>query len=539
MRFANPAKRRPSGSNPLWGGRGPSLRLAALLAGVLLVLAAQVRLGQPETHRALGRALGSEPTITPPPATDRPPLVATNELASVTDNTPFRDEEQDAWFRVIATLQSTEPAELTSQSAGAVGYAALVSQPEAYRGRVVSVAGKVRRVEQVAPAKNDLGIESLWRVTLEPRGGEVWPITLYAFEEPRDATEPYDASAVGIFFKKLSYRWAEGVGVTPVILTRRLELTLAPLAAETAPPATVEAVPEVDFEEPSNGSLGRALLQDLGFKIETFDDVNDRQKLTSQDSPAFYGLLGAVAKTPPQQLVRLARVGLDEYATRRLQQVGESRRDRLTARAIAKERESGRYSVVPLFGDGVGERGELITLDAIVRRAVRVDASRSETAQQNGVDHYYELEAFTEDSQNLPLVFVVRDLPPGFPVGDQIRQPARLAGFFFKQWAYRTRKRTDDAPGVDRRQFAPLLVGRAPIPLATPDPSSQRPGLTIGLLATLGLAGVAAALWRLGRRDRRYEATTLARYRVNNTSDADLDFGQLDELAQPDPSTSP
>lgn len=531
MRFGNPAKSRSNAPPSLWGRRGPSLRLAALLAGLLLVLAAQARLGQPETHRAIGRALGEQPAPVVAPPADQPPLVPAERFESVTDNAPFRGEEQDAWFAAIAALQTTEPEALAAQSVGAVGYAAFSSQPEVYRGRVVDVAGTVRRVEAVTPAENDRGVERLWRVTLEPRGGEVWPITVYTLEAPRDATEPYDASAVGVFFKKLSYRWAEGVGVTPVILARRLEVTLKPNTINAAPPAVVVGEPEADFDTPQEGSLGRALLSDLGFDLTAFDDVADRRPLTSRDSHAFYGLLGAVSKTPPAQLVRLARIGLDDYADRRLEDnSGGTRRERLTARAIEKERQRQSYSVIPLFDDGADERGELITLDAIVRRAVRVDASRSELAQENGVDHYYELEAFTEDSQNLPLVFVVRDLPADFPVGDQIRQPARLAGFFFKQWAYRTRKRADDAPGVDRRQFAPLLVGRAPIPLATPDPASRRPGLTIGLLATLGLAGVAVALWRLGRRDRRYEASTLSRYRAN-APDQQLDFDRLDDLA--------
>ncbi|QDT69778.1 hypothetical protein MalM25_27190 [Planctomycetes bacterium MalM25] len=531
MRFGKPAKSRSTDRPAAWGRRGPSLRLAALLAGLLLVLAAQARLGQPETHRALGRVLGEETAATVAPPSDQPALVPAGRLGSVTDNTPFRDQEQDAWFEVIAALQATEPETLAAQSLGAVGYAAFSSQPEAYRGRVVGVAGTVRRVEAVTPAENELGVEQLWRVTLEPRGGEVWPITVYTLEAPRDATEPYDASAVGVFFKKLSYRWAEGVGVTPVILARRLEVTLDPPSVTKAAPALAANEPEADFDTPESGSLGRALLSDLGFDLTTFDDVTDRQPLASRDGPAFYGMLGVVAKTPPAQLVRLARVGLDDYAARRLKDnAGATRRELLTARAIEKERRRKNYSVIPLFDDGANERGELITLDAIVRRAVRVDASRSDLAKENGVDHYYELEAFTEDSQNLPLVFVVRDLPAGFPVGDQVRQPARLAGFFFKQWAYRTRKRADDAPGVDRRQFAPLLIGRSPIPLAAPDPASRRPGLTIGLLATLGLAGVAAALWRLGRRDRRYEATTLSRYRASTTND-ELDFDRLDDLA--------
>jgi hypothetical protein len=125
-------------------------------------------------------------------------------------------------------------------------------------------------------------------------------------------------------------------------------------------------------------------------------------------------------------------------------------------------------------------------------------------------------------------VFIVRDLPPGFPVGDAIRQPARLAGFFLKQWAYRGRTRTDE--GDDRRQFAPLLVGRAPIPLAMPESTAIGPGTVVGVIGAVALAVTALALWRLSHRDRQYEATTLSRYR-NAGDDAKVDFDRLSELA--------
>ena len=48
------------------------------------------------------------------------------------------------------------------------------------------------------------------------------------------------------------------------------------------------------------------------------------------------------------------------------------------------------------------------------------------------------MEVFTEDSQNRPLVFCVRELPPGMPTGGDLREPIRVAGFFFKSWRYRT-----------------------------------------------------------------------------------------------------
>jgi hypothetical protein len=491
------------------------------------------RLKEPETHAALGRVLGEAPVQvaastgkTELAQTD--PIVPKDAFDGVRDNAPFRSDEQPAWFESLAAVRDAEPAALAAQSVGVVGYAALNSQPEAYRGRIVTVSGRVLQVEATEPAANDLGVKRLWRVTMQGVGGEVWPITVYTLEEPKPVYEPYDASAVGVFFKKLSYRWAEGIGSTPVIVAKRLQTTLTQQPVVNATPAAEANEPDIDFTTPPSGSLGRALLTDLGFNTELFADVIDKQRLRGEENEAFYALLGAVGKTPASQLVRLARAGLNDYAARRLSGAGNTLRDRQVARAIQTELAKSRYSVAPLFIDGAIERGELIVFDANVRRVVRVDASDSDAAARHGLDHYYELEAFTEDSQNLPIVFVVRELPPGFPVGDAIRQPARLAGFFLKQWAYRGRTRTDE--GDDRRQFAPLLVGRAPILLATPESTAIGPGTILGIAGVGALTATAVALWLLYRRDRQYEATTLRRYR-NAGDDAKVDFDRLSELA--------
>lgn len=496
-----------------------------MLAGLLLVIGLMSRLEQPETHAAIGRALG-EPAPVEVDGVEAAPLLPAEAFADVRDNAPFRGDEQAAWFASLATVRDADAADLAARSAGVLGYAALSSQPDSYRGRVVTVAGRVMRVESVQPAENDRAIERLWRVTLQPAGGEVWPITVYTLEEPAPADMPYDASAIGVFFKKLSYRWAEGVGSTPVIVAKRLETTLVASSARSMPEELARQQEDIDFEKPTAGSLGRSLLTDLGFDLDLFADVTDKQRLRGAETEAFYALLGVVEETPASQLGRLASAGLDDYVARRRETAGETGRDRQVVRAMETEQAQRRYSVVPLFGDGAAERGELVVFDAIVRRAVRIDASESDAAARQGVDHYYELEAYTEDSQNLPIVFVVRELPAGFPVGEAIRQPARLAGFFFKQWAYRSRTRTDD--GNDRRQFAPLLVGRAPIPLAVPDAASMRPGTLIGVAGAVMLTVVAAAMWRLARRDRQYDAATLSRYRGGG--EATHDFDRLDAM---------
>ncbi len=520
FRFSAP-RSQPNRRTPLLALR---MRFFLLAAAMLLIVMARTELRRPAVHAAIGRMLeGPAAEEKLAVAKVKPILFDAALLNTVQDNTFFREEEQPAWFAMLAELRDTNAEHLASNGTP-ISYAQLVSQPDVYRGRLVRVAGEVLRVETVTPAKNDLGITHLYRVTLKPVGGGVWPLTLYTLQPPPGTVgpnEPYSASASGFFFKNLSYRWEEGVGVTPVVLAQRLETTLVDrsktIASVPSPVASSSATGERKFDLPTGDSLGRSLLKELGIEAAVFAPVVDQRPLTAQEREAFYAVLKAVGETPATQLVRLAQRGLGNYAAR--QQVGAkaTARQRLTASEVARQANGRRYSVAPLFGDGPSQRGELVVFDAIVRRVVRIEVADDSVS----LDHYYELEAFPEDSQNLPLVFCMRELPEGFPIGEGIRQPARMAGFFFKQWVYRTRK--PGATGGDLRQYAPLLIGRAPMTLATPRPADQRPGAVIGLLGAGLLLATVAWLWRSSRADRRYKQSTLRRIR----RETDGDFSKL------------
>ena len=420
-------------------------------------------------------------------------------LGAIEDNTPFRNEEQEAWFALLADLEAGPPSSRALQ----VGYSQLIAQPDAYRARAVVVAGTVRRIERVEPAENDLGITDLYRVIFEPPGAS-WPITVYALKQPDDEA-PFESSATGYFFKNLSYQYADGIGVTPVLLAHQLGATEASDSAQTV------TTPDKLVEPPEvlqGDSLGRALLVQLGVDLDAYDQSADRRSLTREESGPFYQTLAAVEQTPASQLVRLAQQSLQGYAKRQQAMPQATQHEQLVAREVSRMAEEGRYSVAPLFGEGSSQRGELVLLDGIVRRALRIVVPASEEeAVTHPMDHYYELELFTEDSQNLPLVFCVRELPTGFPQGESIRQPARLAGFFFKQWAYRPRSASDP----NSRSFAPLLIGRAPIPIEIAEPT--RPGFSVGLVGVALLVAMILWIWRSSRADAAYEASTLARMR--------------------------
>ena len=179
-------RRRP----PNYLGRRLQWRLLALVLGlgVTVLLLNSVR--RPKTARFLDRVFApaveeprisdeqirelvrSLPTNSNPqdtfrmPAPDGAKQAASSEyfravqpqlLESIRDNTYFRSVETEAWFHLLDILQQSVPEELAEASLGEVGYVQMVQQPHAYRGRIVTVCGTVRRAEVVEVAENNIG----------------------------------------------------------------------------------------------------------------------------------------------------------------------------------------------------------------------------------------------------------------------------------------------------------------------------------------------------------------------------------------------
>ncbi|TWT86817.1 hypothetical protein Mal64_36470 [Pseudobythopirellula maris] len=658
LRFERHNTQNPHPTRGARGGRAGGLpaaawRLVSLVLAFALVATATNAIRGPRGVEAIGQLLGA-PGGEQPPSPEAPPVLEPQLLESIKDNAPFRAKEREAWFALLERLDDPDHEAELAKNAAAAGYAQLVAQGDAYRGRAVRVAGVVRRVERVDPGENAVGLTSLYRVVLQGDGDSVWPITLYTIQEPPPVGEtPAAGWAEGYFFKNLSYRWEEGVGVSPTVLARRVRPGPAPatIAAghETAPPAPKQpaeqsppmaellalagwpqerldglaeagplgqaglaetmaftrrlaqideavrdaavrgagavliegravAIERIDHEqgaalvevrradgvtatvavadapddwppcgpldeparlaavavgedltragdsrpvyaaarlvwEPDEAAgsrrLGVAMLGSLGVDFGLYDGLTDKSRLTAAESDAFYATLAAMQKTDAAQLSRLAAEGLPAYV-KRIEQKRSAQptpRGRKLAAEVSRLGDEGRYSVAPLYGAIASLRGELILLEGAVRRAVRVACP--EAAARWGVDHYYELELYAPDSQNLPVVFCVPRLPAGFPLGERINQPVRMPGFLLKQWAYRTRRPADG--GVeDRRQFAPLLIGAAPIPLAAPAATGSFAGAVMGGMAVLAIASLWAVNRKWAQSDKRRRAATLA-----------------------------
>lgn len=248
---------KPSRAPRDYFSRGEQVRLLTLVAALGAVVLAMAQLRRPSTAEALGQVLRGDdaPTAEAPasalPETERPadgPWLSPELLATISDNSHFRAAESVAWFAIIEQLLSS-PGAIDAAAGPPLSYAQLVEQPGVYRGRPVTVAGRIRRVEKVAPAPNDLGLTHYFRVIIRPEGREVWPIFIYALERPPGAPlgEPVDRAmtARGVFFKNLSYRSESGVGLAPVVLAQGVDVAPLPAAPASATDVTSWAVARV------------------------------------------------------------------------------------------------------------------------------------------------------------------------------------------------------------------------------------------------------------------------------------------------------
>jgi hypothetical protein len=278
------------------------------------------------------------------------------------------------------------------------------------------------------------------------------------------------------------------------------------------------------FGKSGDPSFGISVLGNLGVDVGLLDGIQPRGKIRAEEREAFYQIMQAVGKLAPSVFADIAKATLPAVRKEWESKLDAEKDPKRTALAkLAADRAAnGLYSVAPLFNEPESQIGHLIVVEGRVRRAVRVEVGekpgggQSEVARRFGIDHYYEMEVFTDDSQNYPLVFCVRQLPEDFPTNGDVDVPVRVAGFFFKDWLYRTRHIGDaedgDAPnGNGRPQYAPLLIGAQPTVLSEPDQGNRGAGQVVGgVLFVLVLAGIwGVAMW-YARGDRRFRDRNMA-----------------------------
>ncbi len=170
------------------------------------------------------------------------------DLATVCDDKPFQAGEQGAWFKLFDQLRKTDSATLSEQSIGPVTFIQLYRQPKEYRAELVTIAGTLRRSEQIGAPRNDLGIESYYRTWLFPMDNPADPIVVYTLTVPggfpQGMTIEESVELDGFFFKRWPYAAKDTVRSAPVVLTKSLRWVVTKPTESSAPmsPASIMAI---------------------------------------------------------------------------------------------------------------------------------------------------------------------------------------------------------------------------------------------------------------------------------------------------------
>ena len=229
-------------------------------------------------------------------------------------------------------------------------------------------------------------------------------------------------------------------------------------------------------------ALGEEVVLDPGLlatvKHRTFG-IRDEERV------AYYSVLNQARNTSVSRQSSAAR----DFETTRLGRY-------LRQRNKSKEE----FSVfVDLFQHPESYKGRPVKLAGNIRRLVSIPAGEN----LYGLETLYEAWLFADDSQNNPAVIVCSSIPSEMPTGDNLSEPGRVTGYFFKMYAYRAQ---------DTTRVAPLILAHK-LDWQPVDSSEKSEILSLlGLLVVLSavLAGCGFML-RSARRDRRFRADRIRR----------------------------
>ena len=185
------------------------------------------------------------------------------------------------------------------------------------------------------------------------------------------------------------------------------------------------------------------------------------------------------------------------------------------------------FDFAPLLLKPAEQRGRLVALTGVARRAVRILVNDPDIQKRFGITHYYVVDVFVQLEEPIhfgkgtkddaavvfhntyPITFCVRRLPKGMPEGDKIEETVRIPGFYLKQWAYWTE--FVSAQDAEQMQISPMLIGLEPQWVRPQRQFSSWAGMLLAGLFVVSLAGIWIGLWLYSREDARFRRTTLAR----------------------------
>jgi hypothetical protein len=180
-----------------------------------------------------------------------PPIAG---LEDVRDNAPFRREDVRPWFELLGVLHNASLPAIQSQSFGRTMAVQLLEQPEAYRGRLVTVEGTARQSIPYDLLGSEPTSADLWRLSLIPglefpslaarsyltrsflsnyhrivvtQDGASVPVVVFTLDLPADFPKGESlaerVSVTGYYFKNWLFPSGDGIGVGPILLAKGID----------------------------------------------------------------------------------------------------------------------------------------------------------------------------------------------------------------------------------------------------------------------------------------------------------------------------
>lgn len=436
-----------------------------------------------KSHAPPAAAAESPPQPAPPEAKIAPEAKAAqlglltllgvdqDRLSGFTDAKPIEGDEAGLLYRMLYAVGRFKLGEIHRGLYSDTPWEKLAHDPAAFRGQIFPFPGRVNHVtrEKLPPEYaerffiNDEPLETYYRCELTTDGYNR-PVTVYALHVPKEW--------------KLNEAIDERVGVDGFFIKL------------TGAADGIDAEPHPVFVAQRVAWYPQTVLGDLQMDYGLFDNVTQKSALTAAEGLGFYEMLAAAGRAAPSQLLRHG-----------------DRAFPVTALFTHKDPKTGKI-VQPTV-----QIGELVTLTGTATRAIQIRVDDPEIIAVFGIDHYYEVEMVTLDSQGNPITFCVRELPKDMPTGEDIAIDVTLAGFYFKHWTYRRTPNTPQEVSGEvkvQNQVAPLLIGLRPM-LIPREPRSNFVGLVTCVLFIVGMAGMWIGVWWVVRRDKHFHTRTIAR----------------------------
>ncbi|QDT46785.1 hypothetical protein Pan258_08050 [Symmachiella dynata] len=151
-------------------------------------------------------------------------------LSNLYDNKlGIRNAEQGAYYKILAQARELSEQQLESAAADAVTFAQMFTDPDDYRGRLVTIHGRVKQLTPMQAVKNDFGIETVYEAWMLTPDSGTNPVLMHFTNIPEGIPTgtdlDLDCRFTGYFFKKYAFVAQHGPHSTTMLLGKELRWT--------------------------------------------------------------------------------------------------------------------------------------------------------------------------------------------------------------------------------------------------------------------------------------------------------------------------